>query len=82
MIKMGKTSNLAPSEVIEKAVAFFGPSGRGMKVVDKGDCCARFEGAGGHVYVQTSGINGESGSEVTVEGREWEYQIKQFVKEI
>jgi hypothetical protein len=82
MIKMGKESKLAPSEVIEKAVAFFGPSGRGMKVVDQDDCCARFEGAGGHVFVQTADVEDRTGSQVTVEGREWEYQIQQFMGQI
>jgi hypothetical protein len=82
MIRMGKESKLVPSDVIEKAVAFFGPSGHGLEVVDQGDCCARFQGAGGHVYVQTADIDGKPGAQVTVEGREWEYQIKQFMGEI
>ena len=82
MIKMGKESKLVPSEVVEKAVTFFGPTGLGMKVVEHGACCARFEGTGGHVYVQTADIEGEDGSKVTTEGREWEYQIKQFMREI
>jgi hypothetical protein len=82
MIKMGKESKFDTSEVIEKAAAFFGPSGRGMKVIDQGDCCARFEGAGGYVFVQVADIEGKTGSQVTVEGREWEYQIRQFMGEI
>jgi hypothetical protein len=82
MIKMGKESGLAPSEVVEKAVAFFGPSGVGLQVADQGTCCARFEGAGGYVFVQTADIDDRDGSSVTIEGREWEYQIKQFMGEI
>jgi hypothetical protein len=82
MIKMGKESKLVPSELVEKAVAFFGPSGQGMNVVEQDDCCARFEGAGGYVFVQAADIEGKRGSQVTVEGREWEYQIKQFMGEI
>lgn len=82
MVKMGKESKLLPSEVVEKAVVFFGPSGVGMKVVNRDDCCARFEGAGGHVYIHTAELEGEGGSKVTAEGREWEYQIKQFMGEI
>lgn len=82
MIRMGKESNLVPSDVVEKAIAFFGPSGAGLNVVDRGDCCARFEAAGGYVFVQTADIDDRGGSNVTVEGREWEYQIKQFMREI
>ena len=76
---MGKETTLIPSEVVEKAVAFFGPSGYGMDVVDHGDWCARFEGAGGVVYVQAVDAKERDGSMVTVDGREWEYQIKQFM---
>jgi hypothetical protein len=82
MIRMGKESKLAPSEVVEKAVGFFGPSGAGLDVVDQGACCARFEGTGGYVFVQTVGFDDREGSNVNVEGREWEYQIKQFMGEI
>ena len=82
MIRMGKESKLVPSEVIDKAVAFFGPGEVGMEIVNQDECCARFEGAGGYVYVQAVGDDDQKGSSVTVEGREWEYQIKQFMGEI
>jgi hypothetical protein len=54
----------------------------GLQVADQGTCCARFEGAGGYVFVQTADIDDRDGSSVTIEGREWEYQIKQFMGEI
>ena len=77
---MGKETDLIPSEVVEKAVAFFGPSGYGMNVVNRGVDCARFEGAGGAVFVQAVDVEeGNGGSKVTVDGREWEYQIRQFM---
>lgn len=82
MIKMGKESKLVPSEVIQKAVGFWGPLGVGLNVVEESACCARFEGSGGHVYVQVAATEDQRGSNVTVEGREWEYQIKQFMGEI
>jgi hypothetical protein len=81
MIRMGKESRLAPEEVIQKAVDFFG-GGYGMEVTEQGDCCARFEGGGGHVFVDTAGLPGGSGAQVEVEGRQWEPQIKQFMSEI
>lgn len=82
MIRMGKESKFTSAEVIDRAVAFFGPSKLGMKVSDQGDCCARFEGAGGYVFVQTADMDDKDGSNVTVEGRQWEYQIRQFMREI
>jgi hypothetical protein len=82
MIRMGKESKSSSSEVLEKAVGFFGPSGVGLNLVDQGACCARFEGAGGYVSVQTADIDGQEGSNVAVEGREWEFQIRQFMGKI
>lgn len=82
MIVIGKESKLVPFKVIEKAVAFFGPSGQGMDVIDRGDCCARFEGSGGYVFVQAADIEDKKGSNVTIEGREWEFQVKQFLGKI
>ena len=82
MIRMGKESKFTSAEVVDRAVAFFGPSKLGMKVSDQGDCCARFEGAGGYVFVQTADTDDKDGSNVTVEGRQWEYQIRQFMREI
>jgi hypothetical protein len=82
MIKIGKESKLVPSEVIKRAVGFWGPSGVGLSVVEEGACCARFEGAGGHVSVRTADIENKKGSNVTVEGHEWEYQIRRFMGEI
>jgi hypothetical protein len=82
MIRMGKESKLVPAEVIKKAVAFFGSDGVGLKLVNQDTCCARFEGAGGYVYVQAADIDDQGGSDVAVEGREWEHQIKQFMGQI
>jgi len=81
MIRMGKESKLSPEEVIDKAVEFFGKKW-GMEVEESGDCCARFEGGGGHVYVDTAGLKGGSGAKVDVQGRQWEPQIKEFMGKI
>lgn len=82
MITIGKESRFAPSEVAETAVRYFGPSGVGMDVVERSDCCARFEGGGGYVFVWAADAGDQNGSEVTVEGREWDYQMMQFMEEI
>jgi hypothetical protein len=82
MIRMGKETKLTSEEVISKAVAFFGPGGWGLEVEERAACCARFVGTGGHVFVQASDDEKAAKREVTVEGREWENQIKQFMREI
>lgn len=79
MIRVGRKSKLVPAEVVKKAVEFFGPSGMGLNVVDQGACCVRFEGTGGYVFVQTADLEDQGGSDVTVEGREWDHQIRQFM---
>lgn len=81
MIRMGTVSKLGSSEVIEKAVGFFGPSGLRMNVQEQSDGCARFEGAGGYVFIQTADIIDHEGSSVNVEGRQWDYHINRFMGE-
>ncbi|MEJ2208723.1 MAG: hypothetical protein P8129_06765 [Anaerolineae bacterium] len=84
MIRMEVESKLPRNEVVERATKFFGPDGWGMEVTERADCCARFEGGGGQVFVQTTPRRGESGeqlsgSRVEIQGREWERQIKEFL---
>ena len=80
MLKIGKESKLKPEEVIKRAVDFFGPKGYGLDVKDEGNCCATFEGGGGHVDV--SAAIGKKGSTVDVESVEWDYQAKQFLEKL
>jgi hypothetical protein len=79
MISLYRESKLVSSKVIEQAVAFFGPGGRGLDVVDRAECYARFEGGGGHVLVQAAEREKGRGSEVTVESQQWEYAAKEFL---
>lgn len=80
MIHLGKESKLSPTKVLEKAIEFFGPDGVGLEVTEQDGGCARFEGGGGYVFVQV--CEKEKGTEVDLEAREWEYQAKQFMREI
>ena len=88
MARYGKESKLSPDKVLEKALQFFGPGGLGLEVKEQDECCASFEGGGGHVVVRASekgpalsGVEGK-GSEVDLETREWDYQVKQFMGKI
>jgi hypothetical protein len=76
MIRMGKKTKKSPEEIIAQATEFFGGEW-GMETTECGQCCARFEGAGGHVYVDV--VEGADSNEVEVQGREWEPQIRKFV---
>ena len=80
MARYGKESKLSPGKVLEKALEFFGPEGLGLEVKEQNECCANFEGGGGHVVVRV-GERGR-GSEVDLETREWDYQVKQFMGKI
>ena len=80
MARYGKDSKLSPAKVLEKALEFFGPGGLGLEVKEEGEGCAIFDGGGGHVFVQA--CEGGKGSEVDLETREWDYQVKQFMRKI
>jgi len=82
MLRMEKSSKLAQSEVMDKAVAHFGPGGLELEVTERAECCARFEGGGGYVFVQVGEGKDGKGSQVEVEGREWDYHIKRFLTRI
>jgi hypothetical protein len=70
---------MTPEQVIQKAVDFFGKDGVGLEVMDRSRCCAQFEGGGGHVSVTVS--EGDK-TEVELVTREWDYDVKQFVRQI
>ena len=48
------------------------------KVLERGDCCVRFEGAGGQVYVHVIDEDDKK-TAVAVDSREWDYQAREFL---
>ncbi len=80
MLKIAKKTKSTPEDVIKKAVEFFGPSGYGLKVTEQAEACASFEGGGGGVSI-TACSEGKRTS-VEIETREWEYQVKEFLRKI
>lgn len=81
MINMGKKSKLKPDEVISKALAYFGPNGVGLDVKANNENSARFEAMGGFVYIEAA--NGDrKETDVSIMGREFEFQIRQFLSEL
>jgi len=77
MVRYGKETKLSSTQVIEKAVKFFGPGGVGLEVQDQGPDCARFVGGGG--FVSISLCQEEGRTHVDLTAREWDFQAKQFV---
>jgi hypothetical protein len=80
MARYGRESKLSPAKIMEKALEFFGSGGLGLEVKEQGEDCVTFEGGGGHVFVQA--CEGGKGSEVELETRQWDYQVKQFMGKI
>ncbi len=78
MIRISAKTKRKPEEVMEKAVQYFS-SELGLKLTDRSECCAYFEGAGGHVKVS---LSVDADTEVEVESREWEHQAKEFLKKL
>jgi len=70
----------SPEDVIARAKGYFGESGLGLSLVTEDACCVVFEGGGGHVSVTAS--DQENRTEVELETREWDYQVKQFMGQV
>jgi hypothetical protein len=81
MARYGIKSKLNPTEALEAAVAFFGPDGIGLTIQDQDENCATFIGSGGYVSVFTCEPEDDSsaGSELELETREWDYDVKRFM---
>ena len=84
MVRYGIESKLNPTEAIDAAVAYFGADGIGLEIQDKGENCVTFVGSGGYVSVVACEPEDESssGSELELETREWDYDVKRFMGKI
>ncbi len=80
MLRISKKSKLSGAEVIKEAVKFFGPEGYGLKVLEEDSCCVTFEGGGGGVYVSVT--EEKKGNTVDIEAREWDFQVKEFLRKL
>ncbi|NIO06267.1 MAG: hypothetical protein GTN74_17175 [Proteobacteria bacterium] len=81
MSRYGKETKLEPEEVLRRAEAFFGDDGLGLKIVEQSECCLSFEGSGGHVTISAARCDPEK-TEVDLETREWDYQVKSFMQNL
>jgi len=75
LLKLSFKSSKRKEQVLEDAERYFKEIG--LVTREKGDCCIHMEGGGGYVRV---GIVENDKMEVTLETREWDYQVRQFVQ--
>jgi hypothetical protein len=80
MHKIVIVSKLTPEQFFSKARAFFGDQGLNLSQIDESDCCINFEGGGGFVNMTAAIIEGKS--QVIITSREWENQVRKFIKKI
>jgi len=80
MARYSRESKLPPDEVLRRAVDFF-ETELGLKVAERTECCLSFEGGGGHVTVSAARCEPDR-TDVDLETREWDYQVKKFMEEI
>ena len=74
------TTKQNPEKAIQEAIAFFGEGGLGLEIVEQSACCVSFQGGGGHVAITADA--GDKETTLELETREWEYPVKQFMRQI
>lgn len=80
MPRYGVETKLNAEEAIQAAKDYFGEGGVGLEGEDQGPCCAYFEGGGGFVRVTVNETGDKT--DVDIETREWDRQVKQFMAKI
>jgi hypothetical protein len=77
MLRITAKTKLTPEKVIQKAIAFFGPKGYGLKIVEQTENSLKFEGGGGVVDLSIDSVPGKT--EVDFFANQWEFQLKEFI---
>ncbi len=80
MLRIATNTKLKPEEVINQALNFFGPSGYGLEIKEQSPNYAYFEGTDG--YIEVSSYTDETVTSVELVSREWDYQAREFIKNI
>jgi len=80
MLRIAVKTKMTPENVIGEAVKFFGPEGYKLKISGRTETTAGFEGGGGSIEI--SACVDEGKTEVDFLSREWDYQVKEFIKSI
>lgn len=80
MLRIAARIRLRPEQVTETARSYFGPHGCGMRIADEGQAFLCLEGRGGAVELVACAE--ENGTTVECTSREWDSQVKEFIREI
>ena len=80
MLRIATKTSFTPEEVIKKAIQFFGPDGYKLKINGQTETSVTFEGGGGAVEISACAENGKT--TVDFLSREWDYQVKEFIRMI
>jgi hypothetical protein len=80
VLRIATKTKLTPEDVIKKAVKFFGPDGYKLKISSQTETAASFEGSGGTIEI--SACTDEGKTTVDFLSREWDFQVKEFIKMI
>jgi hypothetical protein len=78
MLRIASITKITPEDVIKKAIYFFGPNGYKLKIIEQTDTSIIFEGGGGSIEISTCKDNGKT--TVDFLAREWDFQVKEFIK--
>ena len=68
-------TSLTPEEVIEDALAYFGPGSTGLEVTSQTAQGVVLQGGGGYVAIQ---VQPGTHTTVAIETREWDYPVHQL----
>jgi hypothetical protein len=80
MLRIATKTKLTSGDVIDKAIQFFGPEGFKLKITNQTGTSASFDGGGGFVEIST--CEGDGKTTVDFNSREWDYQVKEFIRAI
>ncbi len=81
MLRMGKETKQEPQKILNQATAYFGPGGVGLNVIPRGPHALEFTGKGNDfVLVQVEPK--ENGADIDIQTREWDYDVKRFLRKI
>jgi hypothetical protein len=80
VLRIASKTKLTAEDVIKNAIKFFGPAGYKLKINSQTETSVSFEGGGGTVEISTCAENGKT--TVDFISREWDFQVKEFIKSI
>jgi hypothetical protein len=74
------STKLSPQQAIAYAKDYFGPQGVGLEVIDEEEASVTLQGGGGHVSVVA--CPGAKKTTLELETREWDYPVRQFMRQL